>query len=1724
MDIINFVKSKLPKHTPSAKLLDPSNRAFLLFLTFIGVIVVGWIGYASFQPSSDDMVQKISTTGVSLEKSKVTNQSTVTDEYAADIRTINKISYDKSKEKLEGSTLPTLYNSPNNTEDVIKACGCSLDAAAKEALIKEILARGLGEIGNSDAMRVGMSDIYIRPSSLIVDDLNKPYLYNKKQISTDDTGAIIFTKDGSPVLSLNDSPTHLSNNGVLFDKTTSKLSMAGKLLSSSGVILLGEGFKASRPRMMTQIGASDTYLTNELQLATMDGKPVMHSGNFVFKGDGERLHNVYNENIVWNDKPVLQTDNGMLSDRNLKKFEQLGILFSYNSILFDNNSMLTKKINDTDRFGTSDIYINKNNELVDRHLNDITSRDYRVKNGLNNELFTQIGALRNNIGERISIDDTGRLKAVKGIVMTGALKNGLNVPYDKYGHLITRKGKLERLGDSDVYVTSDRLLSSGKGLALQNNGKDTFQDINRFKIINGIEAYGLKSHDNEIIRDLLKKEVYINAIGQFVYENGELTTQTGLLVEHGGILLGPNGQLLDRQKVKQLITDKAGNKVSYKNMDVYANSEGQLIDENGNPVFATDGQAIYLKDGVLVNSSGDVVDGNILFSGKRNINKGEMFGVREPLLGLDGEPLYINGIEAFVDSNGALVDENGNPIVGDDGEPLYLDADNKITNSLGKVQDVKFANGQGTIVRDVTRGKPIIRTARGNDVLYNGNPVSKIDGFLVDSNGKLILDAGGNPIKMNSKGQFVDRNGNVLTAKGLSVNGESSDLSDGLSTKKILLDENGNPMAFNGRKMMTNEDGSLNYLDGSAVIDDSGNRVYKTGEDFTNSIGALIEFDPDDNSAFKNLEVVTGPDGSVLMHNGKRVYKRADGSLIDDDGNSILSVDGKPLFLNKNNEIVGFDGELADLNDFTLSGHGAKNRGLLTSRVIDSDLPSTLLGIEKISGLDGNPLMFNGKKVYKRADGTLIDEDGNLVTGVNGKPLTMNEKGEVVNANGSKANMDKFTVNGRSAKGISLSAKTLSHIDVPKSIKGEIYEAVLGVDGSPLTYKGQKVFKLKDGSLVDEQGSLILGVDGKPLFINSENKIVDTEGNLTSTTGFTVNGKKVGSGDLMKIESTGLPLIGDTGIRITKDGLLIDKNGKEISHNGRGIRRGKNGQLYYSDGTEVLDENGKKVYMDESGKLHDGQGNKISGVTLLNGDNQLVGGSELVAKKIGSSDLFVNKRNNLVDASNKPFIHKGKPILVSGGKLVTDDNKPVVDIKGNPISITRSGALIDRSRLPAKGAFITDTKGVLIDSKGRYVNSGGKMTALSNGGPYMTESGLLVDKNGKTILINGKQVYIDDQNQLTSHNGRAIRYKGRKLHLDKRGNVLGEQDESLTFEGEIVTLTNDGLTGSGGKLLNNTTPSTSSVSSQSNVENFLDKENLSTEGNTNEAPTISVEDQVIIADKSNENEASNKSVELTSAQILAANARYEARKSFLKSKIIGYKADFTAVATTSKVAIGGGSYVESIQKNRFDNQAKIITDQAFDNEASTDGDEKRKAGTMLYAVNTYKVNTDLNSKLVFNLFGVDRDSKIYKGTAHGQVELVYDYIVVNFTKICPVKGECIAIEGVGVDPGSSEAAIDGDVDKHFWYRFGGLSLAALFQGGAEAVQSSRERTEETELTGKTVSYSGLDTDKLLISSTGVLAETLSGIFTENVSRPYTGIIEKDEEIGIFLLEDMVIKQ
>jgi flagellar basal body rod protein FlgG len=1724
MDFINKIKSKLPTHKPNASMLDPANRSFLLFLTIVAISILAWVVYATTQPSREDVVESISATGSKLSKSNVTIDSKVTDEYAQDIRTVNKQAYEKSKKKLEGSTLPTLYNVASNKEDVIEKCGCSFDDAAKEALIKEILSRGVGRIGNADAMRVGLSDIYIRPSSLLVDDLNKPYLYNKKEISTDESGALVYTESGSPVLSINDAPTHLSNKGVLFDKTTTKLSMAGKLLSSTGVIVLGDGLKASRPRMMTQIGASDTYLTTELQLATMDGKPVMHSGNFVFKSKGDQLHNAYNENIVWNDKPVLQSDEGILSDRSLNKFKQLGILFSYDSILIDNNSMLTKKINDTQRFGTSDIYVNKNNELVDRHLNDITHKDYRVKNGVNNELFTQLGAMRNNLGERVSLQAGGRLKAVKGVVLTGTLKSGLKIPFDKYGHLITRKGKLERLGDSDVYVTSDRFLSSGRGLALQYQGKDTFQDINRFKVIKNIEAYGLKNRDGGIVRDLLRKEVYINSLGQFIYLDGEIISQTGLLAEHGGILMGPDGLLLNRQQVRQLLTDKNGNKVSYKNMDVYTNSEGQLIDENGDYVFDENGQAIFLKDGVLVNSSGEVLENPLLFSGVREISKGEGLIMSAPLLDDDGNPLFINGIEAYVADDGSLVDGDGNKILGDDGIPLFLDENNNVINEQGQLQDVKLENAQGDIVRDIHRGKPVIKTSRGNNILFNGKPVSFKDGFLVDNSGELILDDNGNPVKMNSKGQLVDEHGNIVNVPGLSVNGESFDLTDGLLTKHILLDENGNPVTVKGRKVLLNEDGSLTYLDGTPVTNKNGKQVFKVGDEFTDSVGGLLNFETDNNSPFKGVELITGPDGTALTYKGKKVFKRSDGSLIDQNGNPILDENENPLFMNENNEIISADGELANISDFAFEGKPFTNEGVSAQAILQDDLESSLFGVKALTGANGSPLMLNGKKVYKRADGSLIDEDGNVVLGDDGEPLKMNSNGDIVNADGTKADMAKFTINGKSAEGVIIQSKPLSHIEVPSSLRKVPSEAVLGADGTPLLFNGKPVFKLKDGSLVDQFGNAIIGEDGVPLFLNDDNVITDGEGSVVSTSGFSVNGKKVSGGDLKKIETSDLLSIGDTGVRITSDGLLVDKNGKEITHNGRGIRRGDNGQLFYSDGTEVLDESGLKVYMDSEGKLHDGKGNAISGVTLLNGDNQLVGGSELEAKKIGSSDLFVNKRNNLVDASNKPFIHKGKPILVSGGKLITDDKKSVVDAKGNPISITRSGALIDRSRLPAKGAFITDTKGVVVDNKGRYVNSGGKMTSLSDGGPFVTENGLLVNKEGKAIIINGKHVYIDDQNQMTSFNGRSIRYKGRKLHIDKRGNVLDENDETLTYEGEVVTLTNDGLTGSDGRNLSNQAKKSTTNKAKKSLESFLTK-NESTEAKGNESKTPKpISEQLKTAKNLKEVKDSSQPVKLTATQILAVNARYNARKAFLRSKLSGYQGNFVETAKASTITPGGEEFLAETNNvtSPTDNYTDMAKEEQSSEAVSPEYPEKRKAGTMLYAVNTYRVNTDLNSKVVFNLFGVERNSSLYKGTVHGTVELVYDYIVVNFNKICPFEGECFAFEGVGIDPGTSELSIAGEIDKHFWYRFGGLSLAALFQGGAEAVQSSRARTEETDETGKTVSYSGLDTDKLLISSTGVLAETLSGIFTENVSRPYTGIIKKDEEIGIFLLEDMII--
>ena len=94
-------------------------------------------------------------------------------------------------------------------------------------------------------------------------------------------------KDGRPKeVSFSDksgTALYLGVNGEIIDSEAKQVSLMGQLQSANGVVLMSNGLYAFRADNMTQIGNSDVYQTSDSQLVTLDGKPIRHAGNFVFR-------------------------------------------------------------------------------------------------------------------------------------------------------------------------------------------------------------------------------------------------------------------------------------------------------------------------------------------------------------------------------------------------------------------------------------------------------------------------------------------------------------------------------------------------------------------------------------------------------------------------------------------------------------------------------------------------------------------------------------------------------------------------------------------------------------------------------------------------------------------------------------------------------------------------------------------------------------------------------------------------------------------------------------------------------------------------------------------------------------------------------------------------------------------------------------------------------------------------------------------------------------------------------------------------------------------------------------------------------------------------------------------------------------------------------------------------------------------------------------------------
>lgn len=331
--------------------------------------------------------------------------------------------------------------------------------------------------------------------------------------------------------------------------------------------------------------------------------------------------------------------------------------------------------------------------------------------------------------------------------------------------------------------------------------------------------------------------------------NGEALQPVG--DEDSGLNVDKSGNLVNEDGTP--LTDSEGNAIGMNDDGNLVDSDGNLLtDENGDPIKAD--MAHLDEDGNLVDA-----DGNAITDASGGaINDGDTMAVNE-----DGELTDANG-DAITDEqgNGLHVDENGN-VVDSEG--------NAVTDSHGKAlkQDPKtgkIVDSEGNAVKTDAKGNfrdkggkgGAVKKSDGSTLSNNPTAQAHANGNITDSNGNVLTDENGDPLRIDDDPYARDENGNVITDKNGNpvsnpnydkvVDGQGNVVTDSkgnelsVGSGGVVRDGDGNAIRADENGVMTDGEGepimaAQTDENGEVVMDDDGKPVPAGGGNITNDEG-----------------------------------------------------------------------------------------------------------------------------------------------------------------------------------------------------------------------------------------------------------------------------------------------------------------------------------------------------------------------------------------------------------------------------------------------------------------------------------------------------------------------------------------------------------------------------------------------------------------------------------------------------------------------------------------------------------------------------------------------------------------------------------------------------------------------------------------------------------------------------------------------------------------------
>lgn len=1385
--------------------------------------------------------------------------------------------------------------------------------------------------------------------------------------------------------------------------------------------------------LITQIGESDIYVAADRYLVSKDKQKLKFHGQDIKLADSG--------NIVWSDNQAVELQNvgelflsvdGELIDSETQLIPMRGQLLTHDGIVYLANGKHAYRPGNMAQVHSTDIYLTSESQLVTVDARPIRHSGNFVFRNREREITDSRGVparwedavvFQSNIGHLVN--NKGKLFDKPGILFS---YNGIMI--DNQGMLTKPLINLRRFGESDLLLDDSGNLKDRFSGDVTNYGEPVELGIGQ----------RLLSGSSDVLNHK-KAPVLLEDDGRLSVDIGKGSVQSGLLKNSNGVAYDRNGHLLSRPGK---LTQKATS-------DVFIASDGLLASNEGKPLL---------------------FNGKDMFLDFNSYLPGNLIGLRtyDSVVVTDkqGNKLYLNELGQFVTEDNELAQ-----------------VDVSITSSDGVV-----VAPTGELMIDKNARKPVL-TKNGEQLLYNGKPVFEgPNGQLFDAQGNPILDENGGPLRLNEQGFIVDENGELSYMDGFTTkNGKVDTAKHSFDTIKPLLGPDGKQIYRNGKPV---------FRKGNMLLDENGNQL-------RDESGSLLTIGPDgkvrnqfgveDEQLNEQLSGKPGDmelftaNGKPVMVNGEKVYRRPDGSLVNADGEPVLTADGEPVYMDENGNIVDKSGQPITETLFTDE----------SGKAISNDALDTPLGANELVTKNGKPLTHNGKKVYRQPDGSLVYADGKPVTTEDGEPVYLDENGNVVDSSGRQIEEPMF----KDENGNTVSNTGLDTPGTPNEL--------VTLNGKPLKHNGKQVYRRPDGKLVYADGSPVKDKSGRELHLDDNMQLRDGSGRKVDSPWAEGNLSTVPNGGFKSVNPLGKTY--ESGFVKTPNGYLLDKNGKPITYKGKNVRVGEDGRIYDENGELITDSEGNPLYMNDRGEIITEDGKHLDEPIFADGEGRLLFGDgkpvTSAMKRIGESDVFITRDGKLLDKDGKPFTHNGKAIEIDPetGRLVDEDGNPLRDPRGNSLYLSDQGEFITKDGKKARGFNPVNADGVGLGSDGKLLAGSNALTKIPGTDYYKTEDGLVVDENGRPVTQNGKQFYVNDNNELVDRLGRPIRYKGQRLRLDGRGQVVGANGDSIIVDDKPVTLNDlDSLIRPNiVEDENNVTPPALPdeqvpTEAEPQVQDETDEDSVSTSGEQ-------------------EPETDDGKIKLSKVD-QAARARFGSR---LQSYMSAMKQTTNEYSELINPTYQPSAVTASQQggANPGDNATGLESAQQTANADSAGGDNSGGAiveptGTTFFVVSTHAMNTDFNDRLEVELHMPFPDHPLHKAKAYAQVELVYDNAVLKFYEICPLDSQCFTIEGLGLDPATASAGMAAEVEDHFWYRFGGVFLASFGTGVADGISQSQDRTQITDSipgsTQTTTVVEGLNYAEIALQGVGEVGRALMPSFAERVNRPVTVKIPKNTEM------------